>query len=222
MHVAVSALARQLKVRSGVAADLVFEPMGLLQRRLDAGESADVLILGAPAIDALARSGALIFDSRVDVARAPIGIAIREGTPAPDVSTPVTFRAALIAAHTIALSDPAVGGSAGIYLRDLFARMGLAELIAAKTVAQRSGVAAADAVGRGDAELAITFVPELLQGRGTRVVGSLPSPYDHATTYAAGVSAHTELLDAARMFIAALTAPDARHVWVAVGFEVDL
>src|SRR5215470_5459130 len=145
MYVAVSALAQQLQVRSGLAADLVFEPMGLLQRRLDAGESADVLILGAPAIDALARSGALIFDSRVDVARAPIGIAIREGTPAPDVSTPVTFRAALIAAQT---------------------------------VAQRSGVAAADAVGRGDAELAITFVPELLQGRGTRVVGSLPSPYD--------------------------------------------
>jgi len=220
MHVAVSALARQLKVRSGVAADLVFEPMGLLQRRLDAGESADVLLLAAPEIDALARAGALTSGSRADVARAPIGVAIRDGTAAPDISTPEAFRATLIAASSIALSDPALGGSAGIYLRDLFARMGLAELITAKTVPQKSGAAAADAVGRGEVELAITFIPELLQGRGARIIGPLPPPHDHVTAYAAGISALTRRLGAARAFIALLTAPDARHVWKAAGFEV--
>src|SRR5215470_13549252 len=105
---------------------------------------------------------------------------------APDIATPETFEAALIAARTIALSDPAVGGSAGIYLRDLFGRMGLAESIAAKTVPHKSGVAAADAVGRGEAELAITFIPELLQGKGSRILSALPPPYDHVTAYAAG------------------------------------
>jgi molybdate transport system substrate-binding protein len=220
MHVAVTSLARQFRAGSGATLDFVFEPMGALQARIAADETADVLILAAPAIDALARSGALISDSRADVARAPIGVAIRDGAPAPDITTPETFEAALIAARTVALSDPAVGGSAGIYLRDLFGRLGLAELIATKTVNQKSGVAAADAVGRGEAELAITFIPELLQGRGTRILSPLPPPYGHAVAYAAGISARTEIPDAAHAFIAVLMAPDALPVWTAAGFEV--
>ena len=220
MHVAVTALAQQFGANSGAAPDIVFEPMGALQARLAAGDPADVLILAAPAIDALVGSGAIISASCADVARAPIGVAIREGAPAPDITTPEAFEAALIAARTIALSEPAVGGSAGIYLRDLFGRMGLAELIAAKTAPQKSGVAAADAVGRGEAELALTFIPELLQGRGVRILGPLPPPYHHATAYVAAILAHTGLLDAARAFLAALTAPDARGVWVTAGFEV--
>src|SRR5215468_10209852 len=199
MHVAVTALAHRAGLDA--APDVIFEPMGALQARLAAGETADVLILAASAIDALARSGALVSDSRIDVARAPIGVAIRAGAPVPDIATPETFEAALIAAHSIALSDPAVGGSAGIYLRDLFGRMGLAESIAAKTVPHKSGVAAADAVGRGEAELAITFIPELLQGRGVRILGPLPPPYHHATAYVAAILAHTRLLDAARAFL---------------------
>jgi molybdate transport system substrate-binding protein len=221
MQVAVTALVGKFKAGSGTALDIVFEPMGALKARLAAGQTADVLILTAPAIDALARSGAIRADSRSDIARAPIGVAIRHGAPAHDITTPETFKAALIAARTIALSDPAVGGSAGIYLRDLFGRIGLAEVIAAKTAPQKSGVAAAGAVGRGEAELALTFIPELLQGAGIRILGPLPRPYSHATTYAAGIPTHTGFLAAARAFIAGLTAPEARPVWMAAGFETD-
>lgn len=220
MHVAVTTLSRQWAEDSGAASEIVFEPMGALQARLVVGETADVLILTAPAIDALATSGALVSGSRAAIARAPIGMAVREGAPAPDVSSPDAFRDALTAVRAIALSDPAVGGSAGIYLRDLFERLGLAETIAAKTVAQKSGVAAADAVSRGDADLAMTFIPELLQGKGVRIVGPLPAPYSHSVTYAAAVSARSSLPDAARAFIAMLTAPDAASAWAAAGFEV--
>jgi molybdate transport system substrate-binding protein len=220
MHVAVASLARQFRAGSDVAADIVFEPMGALQARLAAGETADVLILAAPAIDALLTSGALVSGSDVSIARAPIGIAIREGAAAPDISTADVFKDALRAARAIALSDPAVGGSAGIYLRELLGRIGLAEIVAAKAAAQKSGVAAADAVGRGEADLAMTFIPELLQGKGVRVLGPLPPPYGHATAYTAGVSARSGFPDAARAFIAMLTAPDARSVWAAAGFEV--
>jgi molybdate transport system substrate-binding protein len=220
MHVAVTALARQFRAGPDAAPDIVFEPMGALQARLAAGDTGDVLILTAPAIDVLATSGALIADSRAAIARAPIGIAVREGAPAPDISTAENFRATLTAARVVALSDPAVGGSAGIYLRELFERIGLADVIATKTARQKSGAAAADAVGRGEADLAMTFIPELLQGNGVRVLGPLPPPYDHATAYAAAVSARSGFPDAARAFIAVLTAPDARGVWVAAGFEV--
>jgi molybdate transport system substrate-binding protein len=221
MHVAVTTLSRQFAKDSGNVPDIVFEPMGALQARLAAGETADILILTTPAIDALAQSGALVAATRAEVARAPIGVAIRDGAPAPDIATPEAFRAVLTAARTIAMSDPAVGGSAGIYLRDLFGRIGLADMIAAKTVRQKSGVAAADAVGRGEADLAMTFIPELLQGKGARILGPLPPPYGHVTAYAAGVSASSKVADAAQAFIAALTAPRARDVWAAAGFEVN-
>ncbi len=222
MHVAVSTLAQTLTKMSGEMPEIVFEPMGALQARLAAGETADVLILAMPAIDALEKSDALVSGSRAEVARAPIGVAIRVGAPAPDISKPESFKATLAAARTIALSDPAVGGSAGIYLRDLFARIGLADTIAAKTVRQKSGVAAADAVGRGEADVAMTFIPELLQGKGVRILGPLPPPYGHVTAYAAAVSVGTKAPDAARAFIAALTAQGARGVWVAAGFEVGM
>ena len=166
MHVAVTTLSQQFAGNSGASPDIVFEPMGALQTRIAAGETADVFILATPAIDALAKSGAIESASRAEVARALIGVAIRDGAPEPDIATPGAFKTALIAARTIALSDPAVGGSAGLYLRDLFGRIGLADMIAAKTVKQKSGVAAADAVGRGEADLAMTFIPELLQGNG--------------------------------------------------------
>jgi molybdate transport system substrate-binding protein len=220
MHVAVTALARAFADAGGATADIVFEPMGALSARLSAGETADVLILAAPALDALAKSGALVAGSRADVARAPIGVAIRDGASAPDIATAESFTATLKAARTIALSDPAVGGSAGVYLRDLFARIGLADVIAAKTVRQKSGVAAADCVGRGEADLALTFIPELKQGKGARILGPLPPPFGHATAYAAAVSAALQAPDAASAFIAALTAPAARPIWEAAGFEV--
>ena len=219
MHVAVTALARQFQAGSGTATDLVLEPMGALQARLAAGETGDVLILTAPAIDALAASGALLSDSRAAIARAPIGVAIREGASAPDITTPDAFKDTLMAARAIALSDPAVGGSAGIYLRELFDRIGVAERVAAKTLPQKSGVAAADAVGRGEADLAMTFVPELLQGVGVRILGPLPPPYGHAVAYAAGILARSRSPDAARALIAVLTAPNARRVWSTAGFE---
>ena len=181
MHVAVTALARPFARDSAAAPDIVFEPMGALQARLATGETADVLILAAPAIDALAASGALVPGSRAAIACGPIGVAAREGAAAPDISTADAFVDALRKVRAIALSDPAVGGSAGVYLRDLFGRLGLAETIAAKTIYQKSGVAAADAVGRGDADLAMTFIPELLQSKGVRILDPLPPPYGHAT-----------------------------------------
>jgi molybdate transport system substrate-binding protein len=218
MHVAVRTLADDFARTGGEAADIVFEPMAALQARLAAGETADVLILATPAIDALGAKGKIVAPGRADVGRAPIGIAIRAGAAAPDVSTPQAFAATLAAAGKLALSDPAVGGSAGIYLRELFGKLGLAEMIAVKTAYQKSGVAAAAAVARGEADLAMTFIPELLQAEGVRILGPLPPPYGHETAYAAAVTSDSPRKDAAAAFIAALTAPAAREVFAKAGF----
>jgi molybdate transport system substrate-binding protein len=219
MHVAVRILADDFARTGGATADIVFEPMGALQARLAAGETADVLILATPAIDALGAAGKITAASRADVGRAPIGVAVRARAAAPDIATPHAFAATLTAARAIALSDPAVGGSAGIYLRDLFNKLGLAEMIAAKTAYQKSGVAAAAAVARGDVDLAMTFVPELLQADGVRILGPLPPPYGHETAYAAAVATASPHQDEARAFIVALTAPTSHAVFSKAGFE---
>jgi ABC-type molybdate transport system substrate-binding protein len=93
-------------------------------------------------------------------------------------------------------------------------------MIAAKTVRQSSGVAAAACVARGEADLAMTFIPELLQAAGVRILGPLPPPFGHATGYAAAVFAGSPNRESARAFVHALTAPGSRDVWVKAGFAV--
>src|SRR5262249_18640742 len=119
---------------------LISVPSARCKQRIDSGESADVLILGVPAIEKLDRSGALAPSSRVDIARTFIAVCVREGAPRPDIATPEAFERTLRGARAVALSDPAVGGSAGVYLKGLFERMGLAAMMAAKGMPQQSGV----------------------------------------------------------------------------------
>src|SRR5215467_7813976 len=126
MHEVVTALAWDFTSTAGHEVELSFGTVGALQQRLDAGETADVVISGKPAIEALEKADRLAPKSRADIATVRIGVAVREGAPAPDISTPEAFKQALVGARAIAFSDPAVGGSAGIYLAHMFQELGLA------------------------------------------------------------------------------------------------
>ena len=128
------------------------------------------MILSVPAIDKLEKAGALAPGSRADVARTFIAVCVRDGAPLPDIATPEAFERTLRNARTIALSDPGVGGSAGVYLVGLFERMGLSAMIAAKGMPQQSGVEVAKRVVEGKAELGLTLSGEVasVAGRGDR------------------------------------------------------
>src|SRR5262245_46198055 len=107
MHEVVTALAYDFTSTTGDELELSFGTVGALQQRLDAGESADVVISAKPAIDTLEKAGQLAAKSRADIATVHIGVAVREGASAPDIATPDAFRQALIHARAIAFSDPA-------------------------------------------------------------------------------------------------------------------
>ena len=96
--------------------DITFATVGALQAKLAAGERADILILGAPAIAKMEQDGAIVPGSRKDIARTSIGVAVRSDASAPDISTAEAFKQTLGAARVIAFSDAAVGGSAGVHL----------------------------------------------------------------------------------------------------------
>jgi molybdate transport system substrate-binding protein len=220
MHQVVGALTEAFQRDSGHAVDLRFGTVGALQNRLDTGETADVLVLGAPTIDKLAKAGTVT--AATDIATTSVGIAVREGSVPPDVSTPAAFKHALIAARSIAFSDAAVGGSAGVYLAKLFVELGFADAIAHKGMPQQSGGEVATRVANGEADIGMTLIAEIVPIKGARVIGPLPAPFGNDTTYAAAVTTGSNEKTAGQAFIAALTAPSARNAWEAAGFKLPV
>jgi molybdate transport system substrate-binding protein len=219
MTVPVNALAAEFTRANGQPLDITFGTVGALQARLAAGETAEVFVLNAPAIVKMEKEGKVLPDSCRDIARTGIGVAVREGAAVPDISTPEAFKQALLAARGIAFSDPAVGGSAGVYLAQLWARIGIADVIARKGMPQKTGGEVAARVAEGAADIGLTLAAEIVPIKGARVIGPLPAPLGNYTTYAAGISAACSDPRTAAAFIAALADPARRDVWTAAGFD---
>jgi molybdate transport system substrate-binding protein len=167
-------------------------------------------------IDTLARAGAV--GPATAIAKTRVGIAVREGAQRPDVSTPDAFRRALIAARTVAFSDAAVGGSAGVYLAHLFVELGLADEIARKGMPQQSGGEVATRVANGEADIGMTLIAVIVPIKGAHVIGPLPVPLGSETAYAAAVTAGSSAGGAAAALIDALSRPSTRSAWEAAGF----
>src|SRR6185436_7647952 len=159
---------------------------GGLARRIDGGEAFDLAVITPGVINALAGKGKVDGASRVNVARVGVGIVVKEGAPAPDVSNVEAFKRALIAAKTVAYIDPASGGSSGIYLTGLFDKLGVAAEIKPKAKLKQGGYVA-DLIDSGEAELGLHQISESLPVKGVKLVGPLPAEIQNYTTYAAAV-----------------------------------
>ena len=151
--------------------------------RLERGEAADVVIMAAPALDALIQQGKVVAGSRVDLARSGIGMAVRSGAPAPDISTVEGLVEALLKAESVAYSASA----SGLYLStELFPALGIADRIRDKSErieSERVG----NVVARGDAEVGFQQISELLPIEGIDFVGPLPDAVQRITMFSAGI-----------------------------------
>jgi molybdate transport system substrate-binding protein len=203
-------LSAQFGRESGHKVHAIFGPVGGMQAKLKGGEKADVIILSAAAMDALDKEGSLVAGSRAELGRATAGVAVRVSAPLPDISTPEAFKKALQAARTIAYTNPAAGGTAGIYMTGLLERLGLTDEMKRKTVLQSSGSAVADAVANGAAEIGITFTSEILPNKGVKVVGPIPPSIGLIVAYVAGVSTKSTQAEPARALITYMTRPASR------------
>ncbi len=219
MTQAVSRITDEFMRGSGHKVDITFGPVGALQKKLAAGETADVLVLGAPAMVTMEKAGCFFAGTSIEVARVSIGVAVRDGTSPPDISTEEGFRSVLLQARAIAFTDAVVGGTAAVYLPQLFKRMGIAEEVDRKAKPQRSGADVAECVARGEADIGITLIPEIVPIKGARVIGKLPAALADDTVYTAAVSAQSNVAAEATAFIGALARPDTRDIWRAAGFE---
>ena len=218
VEVALKNIASDYTKANGTAVSFVIGNVGMIQDRLKAGEAADVVILSTAAIDALDKAGGLAAGGATPLGRIGMGVAVKAGAPKPDISTPAAFKSALLAAQSIAYSDPAGGGSSGIYFDGLIQRLGIADEIRKKAVLIRGG-SAADRVTSGEAEMAVQNISELTHVAGVQLVGPFPAEDQNYLTYAAGVSVRSAAPDNARAFIRYLTRPEAAERWHDAGIE---
>lgn len=202
-------LAADFTRESGNKVNAMFGPVGGMMNKLKGGEKADVIILSTAAMDELDKSSALVAGSRAELGRAVAGVAVRTGAPLPDISSPDAFKKALVSARTVAYTDPAAGGTAGIYMTGLLEKLGITEEVKKKALLQKSGSAVADAVATGAAEIGISFTSELMPNKGAKVVGPIPQSIGLVVTYVAGVSSGSQQADAARALITYMTRPAA-------------
>jgi len=217
----VEKIGAQFARSSGNKLDYVSDTTGALLNRLKAGEKPDVIVVTAPAMDGLQKDGTLISGSRAELVRALIGVAMKPGGKAPDLSSPDSFKQALLAARSVSYVNPKAGGTSGTYFEGLLAKMGIAEQMKPKIVYRNQGSEVADAVAKGDAELGVSFIAELAPNKGVKVAGALPDAIQLPTNYAAAIpsAAAAANQSAAKAFIAAMTSPSGTAVFKAAGLE---
>ena len=215
----VTAIGGEFEKATGHRIDFNFGTAGSLRDRLKGGEPADLVILPDASMEALDKGGALAPGSRTDLGRTVTGVVVREGAPAPDISTPEAFRQALLSAGTVSYSDPNGGGSSGTFFAALLDRLGIAEAVNRKAVLGKRGFEVAQFVADGKAEIGSTFISEILTVKGARVVGPLPGDLHNANTYTAGIPKGSAAQEPARALLKTLTDPASRGRWTAAGLE---
>jgi molybdate transport system substrate-binding protein len=196
----------------------VANPAGI-QRKLASGETPDILILPSPVIDALEKAGALRPQSRVDVARVGVGVVVRAGAPLPDISTVDAVRQALLDARTIVYPDPVGGGFTGAALARMMERLGITDAVQPKATRMQAIAGGVALVAKGEAELGLFNISEVLPVKGVTLVGPLPSELQSWIVFTAAIHARSTEPEAAAAFIKLLADPAARAHWTAGGLE---
>jgi molybdate transport system substrate-binding protein len=194
------------------------DTVGALTKRIAGGEAFDLAVLTPKAVDDLAKEGKFAAGSRANLARVGVGVVVKDGTPKPDISSVAAFKQALLAAKSVAYIDPAAGGSSGIYVAGLLDKLGVAADVKPKAKLIPGG-AVAEHVAKGEADLGIHQISEILPVKGVTLVGPLPAEIQNYTVYAAGVGAHAKECDAAKALLKALTSPAAAEVLKSKGME---
>jgi molybdate transport system substrate-binding protein len=218
MKTIVIELAEEFRRQTGHTMKATFSPVGVQRKKLEAGERADVVILSDTVIDQLAGQGLVRAGSRTDLARTGMGVCVRQGAPLPDISTAEAFKQSLLAAKSIVYVDPAQGATSGVHFAGVLQRLGIAEAVKSKTVLVPGGFAA-DVVAKGEAEMCVHQISEIVPVAGATLVGPLPRDLQKVTTYSAGLPASAEVPDVARAFIAFLTRPESKARLAAAGLD---
>jgi molybdate transport system substrate-binding protein len=180
-------------------------------RQINAGEPFDILVSTPATMEGLFKDGKLIADSRTNLVRSGTGVEVRAGAPKPDISSVEAFKRALLNAKSIGYLR--VGG-----VPELVDRLGIADAIKSKVTIPDTDVVS-ELVAKGELELGVVVMTQILTTPGVELVGPLPPEIQFYITFVAGISANSKAPDAARDLIKYLTGPKATPVIKSQGME---
>ena len=218
MKTMVTELSEGFQKETGHTVVITADTGGGLRKRVEGGEKADVLIAPDAVMDTLTKSNHVVTDSRRDLARTAVGVAVREGAPKPDVSTVDAFKRAVLEAKSIVYLDPASGATSGIHVANVLKQLGLADAIKDKVVLWKGGYAA-EAVASGKADLCLHQISEILPVKGVTLVGPMPAEINKVTVYTSALLTGAPTPDAGRAFLAYLGRPEFRPKFAAAGLD---
>jgi molybdate transport system substrate-binding protein len=212
------ALVPEFEKSTGHKVVLDNDTAGALQKRISGGEAFDLAVITPRVVGDLAKDGKVATGSQTNLARVGIGVVVKEGAPVPNIATVDAFKQAVLAAKSVAYIDPASGGSSGIYLDQLFQKMGIADQVKPKAKLKQGGYVA-ELIVNGEAELGIHQISEIVPVKGAHLVGPLPAEIQNYTTYAGGISASAKEPEAAKALLSLLTSETAAAVLKSRGME---
>ena len=218
MKTIVTELGAEFTRETGHTLALTTGTVGQLRDKILAGEAADVVVMSDTVIDQLIGQGQLARGSRVDIARTGMGVAVREGAPKPDISTPEALKQTLLSAKKIAYVDPASGGTSGIHFASVLQKLGIADAMKDKSILKPGGFVA-ELVARGEADLCAHQISEILPVKGATLVGPLPHALQKVTTYSAALPARAAGNESAKAFIEFLARPAFKARLAAAGLD---
>ena len=220
MRPAVEELAPRFERSTGHKVLITYATAGVLRDKVRSAEPFDAVVLPTPFMDPLVAQGAIASGSVMVMARSLVSVAVRTGSPKPDISTVAAFKNAMLAAKSISYADPAQGGGSGIQVARVLESLGIAEAMKPKTKLV-PGPESVDLVARGEAEMALANTPVFVAKSGVELVGSIPAElYDTKDfVFKIGIGANAKQTDAAKALIQYLLAPDASRIFKAKGVE---
>lgn len=215
----VEALLPQFEKERGVRPTLTWGTAPMLIKRLQGGETADVLILNRAGMDTMTRAGRIRPGSEATLASSATAIAVKAGAPKPDISSPEALRKTLLAARAISYTHPDAGGASGIHFAKVLEQMGIAAEVNAKTRFPPPAGLSGAFLPTGEVDLAVQQVPELRNVAGIDILGYLPGDLHMVTVFVAGVETTSQNAAAAQAFIAFFQSAQAKALFRVKGLE---
>jgi molybdate transport system substrate-binding protein len=224
MRAVLQELAPAFETASGNKLKIEYATAGVIEQKVAAADDIDVAILTKPRVDRLVREAKIVGGSTTTLASAQIGLAVKKGAAKPDISSVDAFKRTLLNAKSVAYADPASGATSGAYLAQVVEKLGISAELKPKTrlvaADAAQGPRVGDAVARGEAEIGIQPISELVEVEGIDVVGPLPAELQSPDlVYVAGAPYMSMQPIAAKALIDFLADPKAAAVYKAKGLQ---
>jgi molybdate transport system substrate-binding protein len=211
----INALNPQFERTTGHKILVEYDVAPVVKRQIEGGKEFDLVIVTRPLMDGLVKQGRVRAETRSDIGRAGAGVAVRAGAAKPDVGSADTLRLAFLNAKSIAY---AAEGTTGVYFLGLLDRLGISVETKPKLKPMGGGAVVAPVIS-GEAEIAVVTIPLILEEHRVDLAGPIPSELQNYIVFTAAVGSSAKQAEAARGFVALLTAPTTLPILKANGFE---